>query len=304
MKIGNNQENYVNVSKMGGGVQRTFCIRNNENKIPLVQKRLTKDVVEFKSKLPQNKQEIAYKKLESLKKDGIVDRNIYNGLLKDIKSNNKNVIRILNNIETTKITFKNNKENADNIVSKHAQLARALSYSKNNSDLRQNLLNNELKMIENVSAVYGKKLPSYIKNNVSDVGFGGRKSQAAWVVQKHTGKAAAIAATIGIIPFADIIPLMDNENEMAKKILQIYGIDNPADEKSDNVSIAGLILGGGAYAGLQAGAIEAAKEGAKETVKALFGWVPGVGSALNAAIAGGTTEAVGFALITYCENHS
>ena len=84
----------------------------------------------------------------------------------------------------------------------------------------------------------------------------------------------------------------------------IYGIDNPADEKSDNVSIAGLILGGGAYAGLQAGAIEAAKEGAKETVKALFGWVPGVGSALNAAIAGGTTEAVGFALIAYCENHS
>ena len=83
MKIGNNQENYVNVSKMGG-VQRTFCIRNNENKTPLVQKRLTKDVVEFKSKLPQNKQEIAYKKLESLKKNGIVDRNIYNDLLKDI----------------------------------------------------------------------------------------------------------------------------------------------------------------------------------------------------------------------------
>ena len=182
MKIANNQENYVNVSKMGGGVQRTFCIRNNENKTPLVQKRLTKDVVEFKSKLPQNKQEIAYKKLESLKKDGIVDRNIYNGLLKDIKSNNKNVIRILNNIETTKITFKNNKENADNVVNKHAQLARALSYSKNNADLRQNLLNNELKMIENVSAVYGKKLPSYIENNVSDVGFGGRKDAAKKIV--------------------------------------------------------------------------------------------------------------------------
>lgn len=30
-------------------------------------------------------------------------------------------------------------------------------------------------MIENVSAVYGKKLPSYIENNVSDVGFWGKK---------------------------------------------------------------------------------------------------------------------------------
>ncbi len=301
MKIGAiNQESFVNVFEIG---EKTKELKNKSTN-PLPWQALKNDVVEFKSKVPPNKQDIAYKKLERLKKEDIVDKNIYNVLLKDIKSNNKNVIKILNNIETKNVTFKNNKEKADNIVNKHAKLAKAISYSKNNSDLRQSLLNNELKMIKNVSAVYGKKLPFYIENNVSDIGFGGRKGQAAWVVQKHTGKAVAIAATIGSIPFADMIPLMDNENEMAKKILKIYGIENPADEKSDNVSIAGLILGGGVYAGLQAGAIEAAKAGAKETVKALFGWIPGVGSALNAAIACGTTEAVGFALIAYCEKHS
>lgn len=221
MKIANNQENYVNVSKIGG-VQRTFCIRNNENKTPLVQKRLTKDVVEFKSKLPQNKQEIAYKKLESLKKDGIVDRNIYNELLKDIKSNNKNVIRILNNIETTKITFKNNKENADNVVNKHAQIARAISYSKNNSDLRQNLLNNELKMIENVSAVYGKKLPSYIENNVSDVGFGGRKDAAKKIVRQHVAAAAGGGAFIPE-PILSAGALILNEVIMTSRVGEVYG---------------------------------------------------------------------------------
>lgn len=127
-------------------------------------------------------------------------KNIYNVLLKDIKSNNKNVIKILSSIETKNVTFKNNKEKADNIVNKHAKLAKAISYSKNNSDLRQSLLNNELKMIKNVSAVYGKKLPFYIENNVLDNGFGGKKGQAAWVVQK--------------------IPLMDNECEIFKKILE------------------------------------------------------------------------------------
>ena len=206
----------MNVPKMGDG-KNAFSIKNKGHKTFLAQKNLNNDVVEFKSKVPQNKQDVAYKKLESLKKEGIIDNNIYNVLLKDIKSNNKNVIKILNNIETKNVTFKNNKEKADNIVNKHAKLAKAISYSKNNSDLRQSLLNNELKMIKNVSAVYGKKLPFYIENNVSDIGFGGRKGQAAWVVQKHTGKAAAIAATIGSIPFADMIPLMDNECEMFKK---------------------------------------------------------------------------------------
>lgn len=174
MKIGAiNQENYVNVSKMGGKIKEV----KNKSTNPLPKQALKNDVVEFKSKVPPNKQDIAYKKLESLKKENIVDENIYNGLLKDIKSNNKNVIKILSSIETKKTTFKNNKENADNIVNKHAQLARAISYSKNNSDLRQSLLTNELKMIKNVSAVYDKKLPSYIENNVSDIGFGGRKDE-------------------------------------------------------------------------------------------------------------------------------
>lgn len=217
MKIINiNQKNYMNVPKMGDG-KNAFGIKNKGHKTFLAQKNLNNDVVEFKSKVPQNKQDVAYKKLESLKKEGIIDNNIYNVLLKDIKSNNKNVIKILNNIETKNVTFKNNKEKADNIVNKHAKLAKAISYSKNNSDLRQSLLNNELKMIKNVSAVYGKKLPFYIENNVSDISFGGRKGQAAWVVQKHTGKAAAIAATIGSILFADMILLMDNECEMFKK---------------------------------------------------------------------------------------
>ena len=55
------------------------------------------------------------------------------------------------------------------------------------------MLTNELKMIKNVSAVYGKKLPSFIENNISDISFGGRKGQAAWVVQKHTAKVAVVA---------------------------------------------------------------------------------------------------------------
>ena len=126
MKIGAiNQENYVNISKMEGGKTKEV---NNKSTNPLPKQALKHDVVEFKSKVSPNKQDIAYKKLESLKKENIVDENIYNGLLKDIKSNNKNVIKILSSIETKKTTFKNNKENADNIVNKHAQLARALSY--------------------------------------------------------------------------------------------------------------------------------------------------------------------------------
>lgn len=106
MKIGAiNQESFVNVFEIG---EKTKELKNKSTN-PLPGQALKNDVVEFKSKVPPNKQDIAYKKLERLKKEDIVDKNIYNVLLKDIKSNNKNVIKILNNIETKNVTFKNNK---------------------------------------------------------------------------------------------------------------------------------------------------------------------------------------------------
>ena len=222
MKIINiNQENYMNVPKMGDG-KNAFGIKNKGHKTFLAQKNLNNDVVEFKSKVPQNKQDVAYKKLESLKKEGIIDNNIYNVLLKDIKSNNKNVIKILNNIETKNVTFKNNKEKADNIVNKHAKLAKEIKKTKNNSDLRQSLLNNELKMIKNVSAVYGKKLPFYIENNVSDIGFGGRKDEAKKIVRQHVAAAAGGGAFIPE-PILSAGVLILNEVIMTSRVGEVYG---------------------------------------------------------------------------------
>ena len=74
-------------------------------------------------------------------------------------------------------------------------------------------------MIKNVSAVYDKKLPSYIENNVSDIGFGGRKDEAKKIVRQHVAAAAAFIPE----PILSAGALILNEVIMTSRVGEVYG---------------------------------------------------------------------------------
>lgn len=114
-----------------------------------------------------------------------------------------------------------------------------------------------------------------------------QEDEAKGVVIGMTMTNAFVAGACAQFPIADEVALGSVEFLMGMKIIKgIYGFKfSEAMIKSIMMSIKATVVG---------------KVAAKAASKCLT-WIPGIGNAINAAVAGYTTKAFGYALIKECE---
>ena len=114
------------------------------------------------------------------------------------------------------------------------------------------------------------------------------KSEAKKVVASFTAIGTGIAAGMAQVPGGDELALAANEVAMASAVLNgVYKFDlSKTVVKSLVTGLIGNRVGTYAF----------------KSASKLFTWIPGLGNGLNAAVAGGTTAALGASIIAMAED--
>jgi predicted GTPase len=141
-------------------------------------------------------------------------------------------------------------------------------------------------LTELVDATY-ELLPEAVRRafiNAQGVSLQLKRREARTVVVQHTGLAAGIGAVP--IPIPDAGPLLALQGTMLARITVVMGVE--FDEETRRFLIRG-VLGGGAL-------VQIGRQATSMLLKA----IPGLGSAINATVAGALTAALGEAYIALC----
>lgn len=113
--------------------------------------------------------------------------------------------------------------------------------------------------------------------------MGSKWKDALGVVQINSAIAGTLAAALAPIPFADVVPLQLNNVAMLMGICSVYQV------KVEKAAALNIV------------ATTAASFGGQALFSAVAGMIPGVGSVANATVAVGVTEAIGAAIVGFCE---
>jgi uncharacterized protein (DUF697 family) len=112
-----------------------------------------------------------------------------------------------------------------------------------------------------------------------------KRWKAFGIIQTATALAAAAAGGMAQIPFSDVPVLCSIETSMVIALGALYGV------RLDESAAKGILA---AYVSTTVGG---------STFKAIFGVCPGVGNGVNAAIASGTIELIGWSVYSDFKNN-